>query len=79
MVLLLLLLLGLVRFWAPARVCWHRPTRPPPPRPGWLQREPEVRRFLLRYHIPTLVQLAIIAYVASGWQYFRKVRSGTIW
>ncbi|KAL4855636.1 Protein SUPPRESSOR OF QUENCHING 1 [Chlorella vulgaris] len=36
------------------------------------QREPGVRRFLLRYHIPTLIQLAIIAYVASGWQYFRK-------
>ena len=34
-----------------------------------------MRRFLLRYHIPTLLQLAIIAYVASGWQYFRKVRA----
>lgn len=43
-----------------------------PPR-LWLQRDPEVRRFLLRYHIPTLIQVAIIAYVASGWQYFRKV------
>jgi len=37
------------------------------------QRDPSVRRFLLRWHVPTLVQLAIIAYVASGWQYFRKV------
>jgi hypothetical protein len=40
-----------------------------------LQREPAVRRFLLQYHVPTLVQLGIVAYVASGWSYFRKVAS----
>lgn len=37
------------------------------------QREPGLRALLLRFHIPTLVQLGIIAYVVLGWQYLSKV------
>jgi hypothetical protein len=32
-----------------------------------------VRRWLLQYHVPSLIQLGIIAYAATAWNYWRKV------
>ncbi len=40
---------------------------------GVVQHDPGVRRFLLQYHIPTLIQLGILAYVFSAWGYLSKV------
>jgi hypothetical protein len=37
------------------------------------QREPALRRLLVRYHVPTLLQLGIIAWVLSSWGYLSKV------
>ncbi|GAB4822761.1 hypothetical protein N2152v2_009807 [Parachlorella kessleri] len=36
------------------------------------QREPGIRQLLLRYHIPTLIQLGILAYLFSAWGYLSK-------
>lgn len=44
-----------------------------------LQREPGVRRWLLRYHVPSIIQVAIIAYAATAWGYWRKVLHPSSW
>jgi hypothetical protein len=37
------------------------------------QEDPVFRQVLLRYHLPTLIQLGIFAYVATAWGYLSKV------